>query len=70
MIIKPVFGGKDWCVEWKCPCLTCEFWINGNPECTCKPCNKIGLLQPQDVICHKTHPEIYRRKPKEKNNGR
>lgn len=55
-ILHPVFGGRDWCVPWKCPCLTCELWLNDDiePDCACKPCSVKGLRQPEDVWCWKT----------------
>lgn len=47
---------NDWCVPWKCPCLTCELWLNDSlePNCACKPCSVKGLRRPQDVWCWKT----------------
>jgi len=53
-IIHHNFKSKDWCVKERCPCLTCEYWINSNPKCACKPCQQRGLMAPEDVICYKT----------------
>lgn len=53
-IIKHNFKTKDWCTVERCPCLTCDHWINGNPKCACKPCNQLGLTMPEKVICYKT----------------
>ena len=53
-IIKHNFLSNDWCVPERCPCLTCEYWLNGDPKCACKPCEQKGLRQPEKVICYKT----------------
>lgn len=55
---RPMKGGPlhDRCTPERCPCLTCEFWLDENlhPKCACKPCEEPGLINPEDVICYKT----------------
>ncbi len=55
-ILRLSVGSTDWCVPWKCPCLTCELWLNDDIEldCACKPCYVKGLRDPKDVYCWKT----------------
>jgi len=55
--LRPHRKKNDWCVESRCPCLTCELWLNEktSPVCACKPCNTVGLLRnPEDLICRKS----------------
>lgn len=61
-IIKHNFLSKEWCVEERCPCLTCELWLSEteNPKCACKPCNQPGSRTPEKVICWKTSGGRYR----------
>lgn len=51
------FSNGDWCIPGKCPCLTCELWLNDDlePECCCLPCRKKGLRRPRDVFCWETN---------------
>lgn len=55
-IIKHNFLTRDWCTPQRCPCLTCEVWLDDTvkPQCACKPCDTPGLMNPEDVICWKT----------------
>lgn len=55
-ILKYNFAGKEWCVPWRCPCLTCELWNQEEIkiQCWCAPCEKRGLMCPEDHVCWKT----------------
>lgn len=48
------FKSRDWCTAERCPCLTCKYWLHGNPKCACKPCEQRGLTKPEKVLCYKT----------------
>lgn len=53
--------GRDWCVEIRCPCLTCELWLNEriDVDCACKPCSQNGLKAPEEVFCWKTDENVH-----------